>query len=246
MQLSAARFIVAFAVFLSAILTAVQPTLAQQRMFGAVSTATNQVVTNPNGQQLYVTGGGQAVPLPGNGVNGTQVQIYTGMMGKQWYVDRTGNRVYLTVPAPAIPMGAVQQPTIINNNAAPISPGVLPVPIPIPTTGFARPYGAAPININAPVNITPYPGTYPGGTYPVSSMPTSSMPANTMPTNTMPANTMPASSMSAAQNTTGFGRRHLATPATAATAAPRGTAGSAAARISPATTAAATKRRWRN
>jgi len=180
----AIRFIAVCGVLWGSTMTWQQPTFAQQRMFGAVSTTTTQVMTGQNGQQIYAGAGGQAVPLPGNGVIGSQLQIYNGMLGKQWYVDRTGAKVFLTVP-PSLNQGSgmsAGQPTVINN-MAPAMPAMVPVPIPIPMgqpygqPGYGQPgYGGAPININAPVNINP-PAPYNGTTTGTPSSTTSGAPS---------------------------------------------------------------------
>lgn len=67
-----------------------------------VSMTLYHVVRGGNGAQLLVTPAGQAIPLPGAGVQGHRVAVYAGTHGGQWYVDRNGQQVELP-PFPGSP-----------------------------------------------------------------------------------------------------------------------------------------------
>lgn len=58
-----------------------------------------RVQNGPNGQ-FYINQQGQAIPLPGAGVNSPAVAIYSGSYGGQWYVDQTGQQIDLPQQAP--------------------------------------------------------------------------------------------------------------------------------------------------
>lgn len=113
---------------------------AQQAMGASnVSAVTLQTMPGQNGQQMVVTPRGLVVPLPGDGVNSNQVQIYMGSQGGYWYVDKNNQNVDLTQAvqrlqarisqssyqnAPQVPQYApspyyqeqqAQQPVTVNN-----------------------------------------------------------------------------------------------------------------------------------
>lgn len=62
-----------------------------------------KVLSGPNGQEYYLNQSGQAIPLPGAGVDTSSgaIAVYTGNYGESWYVDRNGNQVDL--PPLALP-----------------------------------------------------------------------------------------------------------------------------------------------
>ena len=64
-----------------------------------VSMSVYHVVRGGAGQQLFVTPDGQAVAMPGGGVEGNQVAVYSGVGGQRWYVDKTGAHVDLAAMA---------------------------------------------------------------------------------------------------------------------------------------------------
>jgi hypothetical protein len=76
------------------------------------------VVTGANGQELMMTPGGQATPLPGAGVIGHRVAVYHGSHGGTWYVDRNGNQVDL----PAMEPGFYSNATAGGGAYAPVPP----------------------------------------------------------------------------------------------------------------------------
>ncbi len=61
-----------------------------------VSMVTLKTTSAPNGQQMVIAPSGEALPLPGAGVNGSVVDIYMGSQGGYWYVDRYGQNFDLT------------------------------------------------------------------------------------------------------------------------------------------------------
>jgi hypothetical protein len=68
------------------------------------------VVRGADGQELMVTPGGQAIPLPGAGVVGRRVAVYHGSHGGTWYVDRNGQQVDLPAMEPGFYSNAATAP----------------------------------------------------------------------------------------------------------------------------------------
>lgn len=68
-----------------------------------------RVQNGPNGQS-YINQQGQAIPLPGAGVNSPAVAIYSGSHGGQWYVDQTGQQIDLPQDTPYAYGGQGQPP----------------------------------------------------------------------------------------------------------------------------------------
>lgn len=85
---------------LSAVTTGLDllPASAQASFAGRVATSSYPVRVNRAGEQFYYLAPGVVVYLPGAGVAGSVVQVYSGPLGKQWYVDRTGKRVNIPPP----------------------------------------------------------------------------------------------------------------------------------------------------
>lgn len=79
------------------------------------------VVRGENGQQLMVMPSGQALPLPGAGVNGHRVAVYHGSHGGTWYVDQNGNQVDIPALEPSF-YGSNMPTTAGGGSYAPVAP----------------------------------------------------------------------------------------------------------------------------
>ncbi len=71
-----------------------------------VSMTLYHVMVGGSGQQVILTPNGQAIPLPGAGVQGHRVAVYHGTHGGTWYVDNTGKQVEIPGFYPGINGGA--------------------------------------------------------------------------------------------------------------------------------------------
>ncbi len=79
------------------------PAYSQAPPPNGIATIMLPVQQSPNGQQVATTPRGLQFPLPGAGVNGTAVQVFTGPQGGYWYVDRNGSNITLLQPGQPMP-----------------------------------------------------------------------------------------------------------------------------------------------
>lgn len=88
---------------LASTLSLADPAYSQAPPPNGIATIMLPVQQSPNGQQVATTPRGLQFPLPGAGVNGNAVQVFTGPQGGYWYVDRSGANITLLSPGQQLP-----------------------------------------------------------------------------------------------------------------------------------------------